>query len=103
MKYISAANEDGMLVAIDVDIIGDAGAYVTNSKGLLLGALVVSGGPYNYPYARGRARAILTNNPFTEAMRGVGANQVCFAYESPENNREGINLFGEILHELNLI
>ncbi len=82
MKYISAANKDGMLVAIDVDIIGDAGAYVTNSKGLLLGALVVSGGPYNYPYARGRARAILTNNPFTEAMRGVGANQVCFAYES---------------------
>lgn len=36
---------------------------------------------------------------------GLGHNcaRLCFAYESPENNREGINLFGEILHELNLI
>ena len=52
------------------------------ARACLLGALVVSGGPYDIPNARGRARAVKTNNPFTEAMRGVGANQVCFAYEA---------------------
>ncbi len=36
---------------------------------------------------------------------GLGDNcaRLCFAYESPEKNRDGINLFGEILHQLNLI
>ncbi|MCY4385046.1 MAG: xanthine dehydrogenase family protein molybdopterin-binding subunit [Nitrospinae bacterium] len=82
MKYKTGATKDGKLTAIEVDIIGDAGGYAANSKGLLLGALVVSGGPYEIPNAKGRARAVRTNNPFTEAMRGVGANQVCFAYEA---------------------
>ena len=82
MKYKTGVTKDGKLTAIEVDIIGDAGGYAANSKGLLLGALVVSGGPYDIPNARGRARAVKTNNPFTEAMRGVGANQVCFAYEA---------------------
>ena len=82
MRYKTGATKDGRLSAVEVDIIADAGAYPTNSKGLVLGALCVSGGPYEIPNAGGRARAVLTNNPFTESMRGVGANQVCFAYES---------------------
>ncbi len=82
MRYKTGATKEGKLTAIEVDIIGDAGGYAANSKGLLLGALVVSGGPYEIPNARGRSRAVRTNNPFTEAMRGVGANQVCFAYEA---------------------
>ena len=82
MRYKTGANREGKLTALEVDILADAGAYPTNSGGLVLGGLVVSGGPYTVPNARGRARAVQTNNPFTEAMRGVGANQVCFAYES---------------------
>ncbi len=82
MRYRTGATKDGKLTAVEVDIIADAGAYPSNSKGLVLGALCVSGGPYAIPNARGRARAVVTNNPFTEAMRGVGANQVCFASES---------------------
>jgi CO/xanthine dehydrogenase Mo-binding subunit len=82
MRYKTGATSAGKLTALEVDIIADAGAYPSNSKGLILGALCVSGGPYEIPNARGGSRAVLTNNPFTEAMRGVGANQVCFAYES---------------------
>jgi CO/xanthine dehydrogenase Mo-binding subunit len=82
MRYKTGATKEGKLTAVEVDIIADSGAYPSNSKGLVLGALCVSGGPYEIPSACGRARAVLTNNPFTEAMRGVGANQVCFAYES---------------------
>ncbi|MBI2177043.1 MAG: xanthine dehydrogenase family protein [Candidatus Tectomicrobia bacterium] len=81
MRYKTAATRDGRLLAVEVDILADAGAYAANSKGLVMGALCISGGPYEIPNARGRARAVLTHNPFTEAMRGVGANQVCFAYE----------------------
>ncbi len=82
MRYRTGATREGKLLAVEVDILADAGAYASNSKGLVLGALCISGGPYEIPNARGRARAVLTNNPFTEAMRGVGANQVCFAYEA---------------------
>ncbi len=82
MRYKTGAIKEGKLTAVEVDIIADAGAYPSNTRGLILGALCVSGGPYEIPSARGRSRAVLTNNPFTEAMRGVGANQVCFAYES---------------------
>ncbi|MFP6890485.1 MAG: xanthine dehydrogenase family protein molybdopterin-binding subunit [Nitrospinota bacterium] len=82
MRYKTGATREGKLTAVEVDIVADAGAYPTNSGGLVLGGMVVSQGPYEVPNSRARARAIKTNNPFTEAMRGVGANQVCFAYES---------------------
>jgi CO/xanthine dehydrogenase Mo-binding subunit len=82
MRYKTGATSDGKLIAIDVDILADAGAYPTNSPNLILSALCISCGPYEVPNARGHSRAILTNNPFTESMRGVGANQVCFAYEA---------------------
>ncbi|MDA1000655.1 MAG: xanthine dehydrogenase family protein molybdopterin-binding subunit [bacterium] len=82
MHYRTGATKDGKLTAVEVDIIADSGSYPTMSRGLVLGGLCISGGPYEIPNARGRARAVATNNPFTEAMRGVGANQVCFAYES---------------------
>ena len=81
MKYKTGATREGKLTALEVDILADSGAYPTMSSNLVMSALCISGGPYKIPNARGRARAIATNNPFTEAMRGVGANQVCFAYE----------------------
>ncbi|MFC1491259.1 xanthine dehydrogenase family protein molybdopterin-binding subunit [Nitrospinota bacterium] len=82
MRYKTGATREGKLTAVDIEIIVDAGAYPTNSVGIALSGLVVGGGPYAIPNARGRSRAVGTNNPFTESMRGVGANQVCFAYES---------------------
>jgi CO/xanthine dehydrogenase Mo-binding subunit len=82
MRYKTGATREGKLTALEVDILADAGAYPTNSGGLVLGGLIVGTGPYTVANASGRARAVQTNNPFTEAMRGVGANQVCFAYES---------------------
>ncbi len=82
MRYKTGATKDGKLTALDIDIIADAGAYPTNSRGIVLGGLIVGQGPYDVPNLRGRARAINTNNPFTESMRGVGANQVSFACES---------------------
>lgn len=82
MRCKTGATRDGKLIATEIDIVADAGAYPTNSGGLVLSGILVGQGPYEAPNSRGHSRAIRTNNPFTESMRGVGANQVCFAYES---------------------
>jgi CO/xanthine dehydrogenase Mo-binding subunit len=82
MRYRTAAAGDGTLLAHDIDITADAGAYAFLSALVLLYAAVTAGGPYRVPAVRLRSRAVYTNNPPTSAMRGFGAMQVVFAYES---------------------
>ncbi len=82
MRYRTAAAADGTLLAHDVDITADAGAYAFLSALVLLYAAVTAAGPYRVPAVRLRSRAAYTNNPPTSAMRGFGAMQVVFAYES---------------------
>src|SRR5205823_13008988 len=43
---------------------------------------VTAAGPYRAPAVRVEARVAYTNNPPTSAMRGFGAMQTVFAYES---------------------
>lgn len=82
MRYRTAAAADGTLLAHDVDITADAGAYAFLSALVLLYAAVTAAGPYRVPAVRLRSRAAYTNNPPTSAMRGFGAMEVVFAYES---------------------
>ena len=49
---------------------------------MLFAALAVGAGPYRVPHVRIDARAVFTNNVPSSAMRGFGAMQVTFAYES---------------------
>ncbi|HBK79661.1 MAG TPA: hypothetical protein DDZ83_08265 [Nitrospinae bacterium] len=55
MRYKTGATREGKLTAVEVDIVADAGAYPTNSGGLVLGGMVVSQGPYEVPNSRARA------------------------------------------------
>jgi CO/xanthine dehydrogenase Mo-binding subunit len=82
MRYKTGATSDGRLVAMDADIVSDAGGYPFLSPWVLLYSVVMATGPYNVPNVRVDARCALTNNTFTSAYRGFGAPQVCFAYES---------------------
>lgn len=82
MRYRTAAVADGTLLAHDIEITADAGAYAFLSALVLLYAAVTAAGPYRVPVVRLRSRAAYTNNPPTSAMRGFGAMQVVFAYES---------------------
>ncbi|MDA0998903.1 MAG: xanthine dehydrogenase family protein molybdopterin-binding subunit [bacterium] len=82
MHYRTGVTREGKIVALEADIVGDAGAYPYKSNLFLLGAMCIAGGPYEIENIRIRAHGYLTNNPITNAMRGVGSNQVCFAYES---------------------
>ncbi|MDA8222965.1 xanthine dehydrogenase family protein molybdopterin-binding subunit [Desulfosporosinus sp.] len=82
MKYKTGATKDGLLVALEAELIADAGAYTYLSPWVLLYATVNAAGPYNIPNVKVNAVAALTNNPFSSAYRGFGAVQPNFAYES---------------------
>ena len=82
MRYRTGATRRGELVAQQIELLADAGAYAYLSALVLLYATVTAVGPYRVPAVEVDARVAYTNNPPTSAMRGFGAMQVVFGYES---------------------
>lgn len=82
MRYRTGARRDGTLLAQQVDLLADSGAYAYLSALVLMYATVTAAGPYRIPHVQVDARVAYTNNPPTSAMRGFGAMQVVFGYES---------------------
>ena len=82
MRYKTGASKNGKLVAMEAELISDAGGYVYLSPWVLLYSTVNATGPYDITHVKVDAHTVLTNNIFTSANRGFGANQPCFAYES---------------------
>ncbi len=76
------ATREGMLVSADVRLLLDGGAYASSSPAVLANASTFAAGPYEVPNVRVEGTVVYTNNPPCGAMRGFGAPQVCFAYES---------------------
>jgi CO/xanthine dehydrogenase Mo-binding subunit len=82
LRYRTAATKEGRILAMEADIVGDAGAYPYLSARVLFASAALSTGPYKVPALRARSRAVFTNNVPTSAFRGFGAMQVVLAYES---------------------
>ena len=82
MRYRTGALATGEIVAQQIELTADAGAYAYLSALVLLYSTVTAAGPYRVPAVRVEARVAYTNNPPTSAMRGFGAMQTVFAYES---------------------
>ena len=82
MRYKHGAKRDGTLVAVEAEVIADAGAYASTSVIVLANAASFAAGPYVVPNARIDAYTVYTNNAVTMAMRGFGATQVPVGYES---------------------
>ncbi|MEO8476809.1 MAG: xanthine dehydrogenase family protein molybdopterin-binding subunit [Actinomycetota bacterium] len=82
MTYRTAATNDGTILAQDIEIVSDAGAYAYLSALVLLYSSVHACGPYRLDHARIRATTAYTNNPPTSAFRGFGGMQVVLGYES---------------------
>jgi CO/xanthine dehydrogenase Mo-binding subunit len=82
MRYRTAIDGEGRILAQDIDIVGDAGAYPYLSPRVLFAGAVTAAGPYRVDHVRIRARAVFTNNVPNSAFRGFGAMQVVFGYES---------------------
>ncbi len=76
---------DGTLVAQDIEVVMDGGAYCTLTPVVLSRGALHAGGPYRCPNVRIRARATRTNTPPNGAFRGFGAPQVEFAAETHLN------------------
>jgi CO/xanthine dehydrogenase Mo-binding subunit len=81
IRHRTAVSADGTLLAVDIDLRLDGGAYVTLSPVVLSRACLHATGPYRIPHVRVRGRAMRTNTPPTGAFRGFGAPQAQFASE----------------------
>ncbi len=82
LYYKTGATKDGKLVALEAKIIGDAGAYSSWSPNVVRKAAIHATGPYEIPNVQIDSYAVLTNNPYSGAMRAFGAAQPVLAYES---------------------
>jgi CO/xanthine dehydrogenase Mo-binding subunit len=82
MRYRTGALRTGEIVAQEIELLADSGGYAYLSALVLLYSTVTAAGPYRVPAASVDARVAYTNNPPTSAMRGFGAMQVVFGYES---------------------
>jgi CO/xanthine dehydrogenase Mo-binding subunit len=81
IRHRTAVRRDGTLVAQDIEIVLDGGAYCTLTPVVLSRAAIHAAGPYTCPNVRIRARAVATNTPPNGAFRGFGAPQSLFAAE----------------------
>jgi CO/xanthine dehydrogenase Mo-binding subunit len=82
MEYKTGVSREGNILARVVRLIIDGGAYCSWTETTLGKAAILAAGPYCIPNLLVEAFAVYTNKTMTGAMRGFGAPQVCFAYES---------------------
>jgi CO/xanthine dehydrogenase Mo-binding subunit len=85
IHYRSGVTRDGRLVAQDIEVIMDGGAYCTLTPVVLSRGTLHAGGPYACPNVRILGRAVATNTPPNGAFRGFGAPQTEFAAEMQVN------------------
>jgi CO/xanthine dehydrogenase Mo-binding subunit len=82
MDYRTGVTKDGKILARKIRLVLDGGAYCSWSETTLGKACILSAGPYEIENLVAEAFVVYTNKTMTGAMRGFGAPQVCFAYES---------------------
>jgi CO/xanthine dehydrogenase Mo-binding subunit len=85
----TGARRDGTILARDVRIITDGGAYADESPPVLAFALLMSRGPYRIANARATGRAVYTNKLRSGSFRGFGNPQASFAGESQIDDLAG--------------
>ena len=82
LYYEHGADHDGRLVYVTARIYLDGGAYASTTSAVSGNAATLGVGPYDVPNASIDCYGAYTNNPPCGAMRGFGAVQACFGYES---------------------
>ncbi|WP_406692461.1 xanthine dehydrogenase subunit D [Saccharopolyspora sp. ID03-671] len=82
MYYEHGATRDGKLVYVKAAQYFDGGAYASKTPVVVGNATTLGVGPYVVPNVRIDGWGLYTNNPPCGAMRGLGAVQPTFAYES---------------------
>jgi CO/xanthine dehydrogenase Mo-binding subunit len=82
VRHRTGVTNDGRIVAMDIDVVMDGGAYITLSPVVLSRGCIHAAGAYRCDNTRIRGRAMFTNTPPNGAFRGFGAPQTLFAVEA---------------------
>ncbi len=82
LRVKTGAKVDGALVAREVELWFDAGAYADDSPAVLSVSMQYARGPYNIPHVHVLGHAVYTNKLRFGAFRGFGNPQASFAGES---------------------
>jgi CO/xanthine dehydrogenase Mo-binding subunit len=78
-------SKEGKLLAAEVEVIADGGAYAYTSTKVLGNATLMCTGPYEIPNVKVDSYAVYTNNLPNGAFRGFGGPQGAFEAETQMN------------------
>lgn len=81
VRIRSAVSRDGQILARDMDVVFDSGAYAIDAPYLASLPIFAAGSVYRVAKARVRCRAVYTNTAPTGAFRGVSGAYLVFAVE----------------------
>ena len=76
-----AAERDGAILAMDIELLFDSGAYADYAVNVSRAAAVACTGPYKVPNVKADALCVYTNHPFATAFRGFGHIELSYATE----------------------
>lgn len=82
IKIKSGVKKDGTLIAQDIEVIANTGAYGNHGQTVVFLSGYIPLGLYRCPHKRYRGFAVYTNTMPAGAFRGYGATQGSFAMES---------------------
>jgi CO/xanthine dehydrogenase Mo-binding subunit len=85
IRHRIGVGADGELLAQEIEVVMDGGAYCTLTPVVLSRGVLHAGGPYACDNVRITGRAMATNTPPNGAFRGFGAPQTEFAAEMQVN------------------
>jgi len=85
LKAKWGASKDGKLLAAEIEIIADGGAYMYTTNKVLGNSTITSSGPYFIPNIKTDVYGVYTNNIPGAAFRGFGAPQALFMAEQQMN------------------
>jgi CO/xanthine dehydrogenase Mo-binding subunit len=85
MRAKWGATQEGKVVAIETEIIGDAGAYMYTTNKILGNSAITCTGPYFIPNVKADVYGVYTNNVPGAAFRGFGAPQALYMAEMQMN------------------
>jgi len=81
VRHRTGVDENGRLIAQEIEVVMDGGAYLTLTPVVLSRAIIHAAGPYHCENVRIQGRAMFTNSVPYGAFRGFGNPQAHFAVE----------------------
>ena len=82
VRIKTGVKRDGTLVARQVKIVWDTGAYAEKGPTVCSQATAAAAGPYRIPHVHLIGECVYTNGPIAGAYRGYGTPQLAWACES---------------------